>query len=256
MENQSPTQNLLTSRKNFTDNARKQIKENLNYIYILLMVIANALISLLRVNGGEIGINNPTTTLGWILWSTQILAVTFIGVMIMSSFRRQGIKNGHTSIKATYDEYLKLITKQKDTNPRSLKEYMSQRALKDSIFKGTIFALINILVITIGISANFNSLIALIINILLATCFGIKAMLDAEDYVVTELVVWYKLKINSLEKEKENERTIQGDKQPRSRSSKSSGIQQKKKCNTRQSNSKSVKSVTDTIGTSASGILA
>ena len=255
MENQSPTQNLLTKRKETTDKVRTQIKENLNYIYILLMVVANALISLLRVNGGEIGINNPTTTLGWILWCTQILAVTFIGVMIMSSFRRQGIKNGHTSIKATYDEYLKLITKQKDTNPRSLKEYMNQRALKDSIFKGTIFALINILVITIGISANFNSLIALIINILLATCFGIKAMLDAEDFVITELVVWYKLKINSLEKEKENE-SLRGDKQPKLRSSKSSGIQQKKKCNTRQSNTKSVKPVTDTVGTSSSGILA
>lgn len=238
MENQSPTQEILNKRNEFWNSTKKQIKENINYIYIILMIIANALLSLLQIKDGEIGLNYPTGTLGWVLWITQVLAVTFIGVMILGSFRRQGIKNGQLSIKETYDRYLELISKQnKDTNPRSLKEYLNQRALKDSLIKGSIFALINILVLSIGISASLNSLMALVINVLLATCFGIKAMLDAEDYVITELVIWYKLKIKDLEnneKEKNNDRKIKRDTKCGPRSTKSSRIQQSKECGTRQ----------------------
>ena len=223
MGNQSHTQEVSIS-----ENIKKQIKENLNYIYILLMIIANALLSLLQINDGKIGIGYPQSTLGWILWTTQVLAVTFIGVMILSSFRRQGIKNGHGQIKDTYNVYIdKLTCNNKDVNPRSLKEYMNQRALQDSLVKGTIFAIINILVISIGISANLNSLMALVINILLATCFGIKAMLDAEDFVITELVTWYKLKIKEMEnseKENKNDRKIHRNSQSRSRLAKSSGV--------------------------------
>lgn len=240
MENQSPTQEISSKRKEFTDNVKKQIKDNINYIYIVLMIIANALLSLLQIKDGSIGLRYPQSALGWVLWATQVLAVTFIGVMILSSFRRQGIKNGHTQIKGTYDNYIKLLSSQnKDVSPRSLKEYLNQRALKDSLVKGSIFALINILVISIGISANLNSLMALVINILLATCFGIKAMLDAEDFVITELVIWYQLKIKEMEniiKENENDRKIHRDTQSRSRSTKSGRIQSKKESGTRQPN--------------------
>lgn len=238
MENQSPTQEILNKNKEIRDNVKKQIKENLNYIYIVLMIIANGLLSLLQIKNGEIGLNYPNNGLGWILWATQVLAVTFIGVMILSSFRRQGIKNGHESIKATYNAYIDILSKQtKESNPRSLKEYLNQRALKDSLVKGTIFALINILVISIGISANLNSLMALVINVLLAICFGIKAMLDAEDFVITELIVWYKLKIKEMENLKEinNGRNQKS----RSRSTKSGRIQQTKECDTRQPNCES-----------------
>lgn len=219
MENQSPTQETLNKSKELRDNVKKNIKENINYIYIILMIIANALLSLLQIKDGQIGLNYPSSGLGWILWITQVLAVTFIGVMILGSFRRQGVKNGHAQIKSTYDYYLDLLSRQnKDTNPRSLKEYMNQRALRDSIFKGTIFALINILVLSIGISANLNSLMALVINILLATCFGIKAMLDAEDFVITELVIWYKLKIKEMEIIKENKNGRKHDRNKKSES--------------------------------------
>ena len=239
MENQSPTQEISSKRKEFTDNIKKQVKENINYIYIVLMIIANALLSLLQIKDGSIGLGYPQSALGWVLWATQVLAVTFIGVMILSSFRRQGVKNGHAQIKGTYDNYIKLLSSQnKDVNPRSLKEYLNQRALKDSLVKGTIFALINILVISIGISANLNSLMALVINILLATCFGIKAMLDAEDFVITELVIWYQLKIKEMENiQKENEygKRNDGNKESQPRHAKSGRIQQSKKRRARQS---------------------
>ena len=254
MENQSRTQEISNNFKKI----KEQVKENLNYIYIVLMIIANALLSLLQIKDGEIGVNYPKSALGWILWVTQVLAVTFVGVMILSSFRRQGIKNGHVAIKSTYEEYLELISKQDtESNPRGLKEYMNQRALKDSLGKGSIFALINILVISIGISANLNSLMALVVNILLATCFGIKAMLDAEDYVITELVVWYKIKIKEMLEIKEDLKNakLRRDKKSRSRLTKPSGVQQTKEFDSRQSNPDIKQPSESVVIPSSSGIL-
>lgn len=251
MERQLRTQEL-SSKFNAV---KGQIKENLNYIYIVLMILANALLSLLHIQDGKIGLNYPNGALAWVLWCTQVLAVTFIGVMILSSFRRQGIKNGHahTEVKDSYDKYLSLISKQTtDSNPRSLKEYMNQRAVNDSLSKGTIFAIVNVLVISIGIGANWNSLMALIINILLATCFGIKAMLDAEDFVITELIVWYKLKIKEME-EKANGK-LRRNTQSRSRSTESSGVQQEKECRTGQSDSELDVSVESVVIPSASRV--
>ena len=255
MENQSRTQEISNNIKKI----KQSLKENLNYIYIVLMIVANAILSLLQIKDGEIGINYPKTGLGWILWVTQVLAVTFVGVMILSSFRRQGIKNGHATIKTTYDEYLDLIAKKNtESNPRSLKDYMNQRALKDSLGKGTIFALINILVISIGISANLNSFMALIVNILLATCFGIKAMLDAEDYVVTELVVWYKIKIKEMLELKEDIKNakLRRNKKSRSRPSKSSGVQQTEELDAGQPDSDAQQPSESVVVASSSGLLA
>ena len=237
MENQSPTQekSIDSQRREFIDNTKKQVKENLNYIYIVLMIIANAILSLLQVNGGQIGINYPKNGLGWVLWVTQVLAVTFIGVLILNSFRRQGTKNGHAVIKDTYTKYLELISKQtKDINPRSLKQYLNERNLKDSLSKGTIFALLNLLALSVGISFNLNAFIGLVINVIVAVCFGIKAMLDAEDYVITELVIWYKLKIKEMEKENDIKENENGNKKLRPRPSKSSRVQQTKESGTGQ----------------------
>lgn len=215
MDNQLPTPHQLNEMRH---NVMKQVKENINYIYIGLMVIANCLISLLKIENGSIGLNYPKSFLGWILWITQILAFTAIGVMILGAFRRQGIKNGHILIKGVYDDYIDAVQSQiKCANPRSLKKYMKSRAVKDTIGKGGYLIIINLLVLSVTISANLNSLLSLITNIIFSISFGLKAMLDAEDYVVTELVVWYKIKIKEIKED--------GDKKPRSRSTKSGRVQ-------------------------------
>lgn len=173
----------------------KALKDNLNYIYIFLMIIANCILSLLKIEDGAVGLHYPKDLLGWIMWATQIFLATFIGVMILNAFRRQGIKNGHNNIQGTYNKYLDAITNQnKEVNPRSLKQYLRVQALKDSLVKSLMFVILNIFIVSVVISANLNALLSLITNIIFAVSFGIKTMLDAEEYVVTELVIWYQLK--------------------------------------------------------------
>lgn len=213
MENQLLTQEESIKKK---EQILKTIKDNLNYIYIILMVIVNTILSLLKVENGKIGLAYPKSGLGWALWITQVILVTFVGVMILGSFRRQGIVQGHKTINTTYQEYLNAISdRDEDVNPRSLKEYNRQRTINDALIKGSILVAVNLFVMSVVVNLNPNALIALVVNIILSLCFGIKAMLDAEDFVITELVVWYKLKIKELKEieEKKKRRNKNGNKQ-------------------------------------------
>jgi hypothetical protein len=45
------------------------------------------------------------------------------------------------------------------------------------------------------IGANLNNLLSLVVNIIFAIAFGIKAMIEAEEFVTSELIMWYQLKI-------------------------------------------------------------
>lgn len=196
MENQLHTQEESTSNKQKIYNS---VKDNLNYIYILLMIVVNTILSLLKVENGKIGLSYPNNGLGWALWITQVILITFVGVMILGAFRRQGILQGHNNIKKVYQDYLDAITdKNEDVNPRSLKEYNRQKTISDAFTKGAILVAVNLFVMSVVASLNPNALIALLTNIFLSVCFGIKAMLDAEDFVVTELVIWYKIKTKEL----------------------------------------------------------
>lgn len=251
MENKSPTQQISSEEQRIQErvqkkkNSLKVIKDNLNYIYILLMVISNCIISLLKIENGKIGVNYPNSALGWILWASQIIITTFIGVMILGAFRRQGIKNGHDVIQDTYKKYLEAVANDTDNkNPRSLKQYMRGQAIKDSFTKAPILIMLSLLVVSLTISANLNALLSLIVNIIFAISFGIKSMLDAEEYVVQELIIWYKIKIKELslleeKKEKNNERRLYRNRQPRARSSKPSGIQQAEESSTGSTNCQS-----------------
>lgn len=243
MENQLPTpQTFNTPHLENKNKIINKIKENLNYIYIALMVIVNILLGLLTIEDGQIGTMFPTSTLGWVLWGFQIALQVLIGVLILGAFRRQGIKLGHDYIKTVYNKYLLTLSQNRKLAPRSLSQYMKGEAAKDMSSKSIVYIIISIFTCSVVIGANLNNILSLVINIIFAIGFGIKALLDAEDFVVTELVVWYQQKIAEVTdqtktepaKEKnKNESRVQRTKQSRSRSTKSSGVQQKKKCSTR-----------------------
>ena len=245
MENELPTQEKLSSGYETDymkkkDEVVKKVKDNLNYIYIVLMIIVNCLLSLLNIEDGNLGVKYPTGVLGWVLWCLHIAFSTAIGVMILNAFRRQGIKNGHGIIKEVYDKYLEAITNALGmTNPRSLEQYMKSKTIKDGFTKGTSLVLLNILVMSLAISASLNSLLSLVTNILFSVGFGIKTMLEAEEYVVTELVIWYKIKTAEVTDQKlepaegeKNERKLQRN-ECRVGSTKSSRVQPKKECKSR-----------------------
>lgn len=255
MENKLPTQQISSAEarvKNKND-ILKAVRENLNYIYVTLMIIANCLLSFLKIENGQVGLTYPQTFWGWVLWFLQIFMTTFIGVMILNAFRRQGIKKGHVLIKDTYERYLESISHgEENANPRSLKEYLRKQTMKDGFSRGTILVLLNLLVVSLTISLNTNSVLALITNIIFAIGFGIKAMLDAEEFVITELIVWYNKRIQINLKGEEDGKPKERNKKSRSRHSCTSGIQQEEERRTGQCDSDSIEpsstnNITETI---------
>ena len=214
-ENQLPTQNQLNEYKTKSMQKKEEIiqsiKKNLNFIYIGLMIFANGLLALLKIEDGKVGLRYPSTFLGWVMFILQIIMIAVVAVLILNGFRRQGIKTGHEVIKNVYDNYIKAITKPMEgQSPRSLKKYMKIQRTKDGLQKGISYVIMNVFIMSVAIGFNWNNIFALIIDIIFAVGFGIKSMLDAEEYVVTELVIWYQLetkKANELN-EKINKRRI------------------------------------------------
>ena len=208
MEKQSPTP------QKSNDKFFSQIKDNLNYIYIGLMIIVNIVLNILVIEDGYVGVSYPSTTLGWVMWAVRLVLQTTVGCLILNSFRRQGIKLGHKNEKVNevYQRYLEVMrTLKKDNHPRSLKQYLGTHGAKDTASKSVMYIITTILVGSLMIGANWNSILSLAVNIILAIAFGIKALMEAENYVITELILWYQLKIaevtdQKLEpaKEKEN----------------------------------------------------
>ena len=239
----------------------KVLKDNLNYIYIVLMIIANCILSLLKIEDGAVGLRYPKDGLGWVMWATQIMLATFIGVMILNAFRRQGIKNGHKSIQNTYNKYLDAITKpNQEVHPKSLKQYLKTQTLRDSLTKSLMFVILNIFIVSVAISANLNALLSLITNIIFAVSFGIKTMLDAEEYVLTELVIWYQLKtaevtVHKLEPAKgvKNGEKLQGNKR-KPRPTGTSRVQPQEKCRTRSKTINAKLTSDSTVGASSSRV--
>lgn len=214
-ENQLPTQNQLTEYKTKSMQKKEEImqsiRQNLNYIYIGLMIFANCLLALLKIEDGKVGLHYPSSLLGWVMFILQIIMTAVVAVLILNGFRRQGIKTGHEVIKNVYDNYIKAITKPMEgQSPRSLKKYMKIQRTKDGLQKGVSYVIMNVFIMSVAIGFNWNNLLTLVIDIVFAVGFGIKSMLDAEEYVVTELVIWYQLetkKANELNEKIKGEST-------------------------------------------------
>ena len=207
MENKLPTQEKLSKLDEMVEKKDKfvtKIKDNLNFIYVGLLIIANILVSLLQIDDGHIALVHPTTWIGWVLWAVQIILTTVIGVLILNAFRRQGIKEGfkHPEVQEWHKKYLELCVKKRMKKPRSLREYLGKHARNDSIAKAFGFITASIFIGEALISANWNSLLSLVVNIIFAISFGIKAMIDAEEYVLNELIIWYQLKIAEVTDQK------------------------------------------------------
>lgn len=250
MENQSLTRPRSSENLEAREKIVNKLKENLNYIYISLMLIVNVLVGMLTIEDGKVGLRYPKTALGWVMWITQIILQTTLGVLILNAFRRQGIKIGHKSIKDVYDKYLAAIQKDKRTNPRSLKEYMRTENLKTGISKSLIYTLLSVFVGSVVIGYNLNNVLALLINCILAVGFGINCMLSAEQFVVTELIVWYQIKTAEVTDHKKTEPAKEGIKNVSKRNGTKSGIrharasrvQQEEECPTRSEASNSSES--------------
>ena len=205
MENQ-----LHTQKTSNIKNSKFYIKENINYIAIGLMIIVNILLSVLQVEDGSIALAFPNTVIGWIMFISRIVLSTAVGVWILLFFRRQGIKTGHSEIKDLYNQYLEACRKNtKNKDPRSLKQYMVEKSTKDVITKSLILSFTSLVVGTLLISANLNSILSLIITTIMSIAFGIMNMIEAENFVIEELALWYKKEIELNKKENENEQ-LQG----------------------------------------------
>lgn len=180
------------------------IKDKLNYIVIVVFCLINILLSMFSFSGGFSLRPFPTTAIQWVFYILSILLPPTIGLLIVNQFRHQGIKEGLKEIDDVYKKYLSLLPKKENIKPRSMKTYLRQVTTKDAIRRYIIAIVLSVFLVNVAVSADINGLVAVIANIVLFISFGIMAMMQAEEYVTSELVIWYKIEINKLEERAEN----------------------------------------------------
>jgi len=178
--------------------AKDLIKQRLNFIVVAILCIINIVISLFSFAGDAVLRPMPATFWGWLLWFVGVLIPPTIGLMVIMVLRNQGIRDGHKQIKDTHDEYTKLLHKEKEFKPRSMKEYQTQNLRKDLVWRYTIALVLSFFMVSIIISADLNALISMLINTVLFLGWGLFQMLEAERYVTDELVVWYRCEIDRI----------------------------------------------------------
>jgi hypothetical protein len=179
---------------------KNSIKDKLNYIAIVLLIIVNIIFSLFNVTSDASLKELPDTAFAWVFWVLTILLPPTVGVFILQAFRNEGIKEGEKNIKETKNRYLELTIIDKKNNQLSKNAYITKRMAKDIISKYSIAIIISLIITETIISVNINSLVNIIVNIILFIIFGILEMIKSEDYVSNELILWYKKEISRLEK--------------------------------------------------------
>ena len=195
-----------------TKGVQEKIRQSINWIAVGFLCLVEAIFGLIIIkDDGSVGIKPlPTTALGWVLYGITILIPPIIAVLIFFALRQEGIKQGHAipEVKEARDEWLKLVQKDKEVKPRSLKEYIAQTTAKEAVSKLIFAFTLSFVTTNIALGFNVAGLFGLVLQLFTAIGMGLMKMYQAIEYCTDELVIWYKKeaeRVKSENTEKENE---------------------------------------------------
>lgn len=230
MENQLPTQQQ-SNKKSIFDRLVSPALYYIGMIGAVLMCIAYIAVVIVLIVGFE-----QRELKGCIIFA---LVNAIVGLIIMQFLKLQGtiFAKNLPQNKVILEEYYSLKTK--DKKIRSIKFYWTTSLIKDIIFKGVSFAAstIGIIYIVIKGSNDYALLLLALVNLIMFICFGIVALNSAFEFFNNRHIVYIKSKIEEVKKENKDELSISRNIRKDNGQSKSSGVQQKKKCGTRRKNS-------------------
>lgn len=176
------------------------IREYTNYIIIVGLLIINVLISLMRVEEGQLILNDFSkfTWIDWLLWIILIIIPSAISVLVRVSFQREGIFRGKDQYKDLIKEYQELIIKENEVRVRSEKEFLTENAKTQTVKTLIISLTISFFSANLMFGFDRTGIIRLAINTITSLVIGYIAFSTAYNYSVEELKIWYMWEIERL----------------------------------------------------------
>lgn len=156
--------------------------------YILIAVLSLLSLIILPMLGSNVSISEafPTSTLGWIIYIVNRIAIIIINMLIFANFVSQGKLNICDDPKYKEAVNILALNKPKDYTPRSPKEYLGKTYTKKggSLVLGSILALFSIG--TSVLTYDYMILISTLFTIVVAIVCGVMTMKQVEIYYTTE----------------------------------------------------------------------
>lgn len=175
-----------------------KVKQYMYYgIIALISLIALIFLPMLGSVVG-LGWQTPNTVVGWIVWVTIKLIVSFLNVLIFHCFLKQGLVNVKDDEHYKKAREILQRNKDKDSLPRSPKKWNAQQYGGKGVSIFIASALTTVALTQAFLTYDYVALLTYLFTIISGIIFGIISMKGAEEYYTNEFYAYALMKEKEL----------------------------------------------------------
>ena len=193
------------------DKANNTLKENMNWIMIVLLALMQVVLSCLSTVNGNIQFVFPQTPWGWVLLIAPKIAISVLGYMIWSNFFDKGKQNAFkTEEYKKAQDILTEIQGKTTTNVINVVNpvvWEKKQKLKKGVKLTLSLAVTSFIIGELFVAFSIASLVGTLVSLLMSVVWGLQMMNSAEE---TYSIGYYryatllKVQFDNKNKEKEN----------------------------------------------------
>ena len=167
------------------EKATNTLKDNMNWIMILVLALMMTVLSCLSSVNGQIQFIFPETAWGWILLVAPKVVTAILGYMIWTNFFDWGKKNGMKT--DLYKQGENMLTKLQGKTTENIVQVINPKVWeqKQKVKKGIkvtfTTALTTFIIAELIVAFSVASLIGTIVSLLISVVWGLQMMADAEE---------------------------------------------------------------------------
>lgn len=178
--------NRLNSRESSRkEKANNTLKENMNWIMIVLLAIMQVVLSCLSTVNGNIQFVFPQTPWGWVLLIAPKIAISVLGYMIWSNFFDKGKQNAFkTEEYKKAQDILTEIQGKTTTNVINVINpviWEKKQKLKKGIKLTLSLAVTSFIIGELFVAFSIASLVGTLVSLLMSVVWGLQMMTSAEE---------------------------------------------------------------------------
>ena len=183
------------------------LTESANWLVIIFVGILYIAMGIMNFADGSVSINDFSsyTWLDWTLWGVITFVPAVMALVVSTTFKKEGIKQGKELIKVVIEAYQKLLYIDKTRVLRSEKQFLAQGARKEGAMKLVLALVLSFVAGQLFLNLTSDGILKIVINLSMWAMFGFSAFGKSFNYSKGELKEWYIKETGKLQKQKNEE---------------------------------------------------
>lgn len=167
------------------EKANNTLKENMNWIMIVLLALMQVVLSCLNTVNGNIQFVFPTTVWGWVLLIAPKVAISVLGYMIWSNFFDKGKQNAFKT--DYYQKAQDILTKIQGKTTKNIIDVVNpvvwekHQKIKKGIKLTLSLAVTSFIIGELFVAFSVASLVGTLVSLLMSVVWGLQMMNMAEE---------------------------------------------------------------------------